>query len=229
MRDSVSKDSGPAPAVTNGAGGGGDGALVGVSAALAAAGASGSGPDVEAALRRAHAEAPAVAVEEVLLQSHLFLGYPAALNALALWRRLSGRASVPEPEDADWKARGEAVCRRIYRGQYPALRENVRALHPAMERWMVEEGYGRVLGRPGLELDVRELCIVAQLAVLGVPRQLYSHMRGALHAGATPERVEAALAIALDHASGEHREVVRRTWARVLARRSRRSEEEGRR
>ena len=30
-------------------------------------------------------------VEEALLQSYLFVGYPAALNAFALWRQLSGR------------------------------------------------------------------------------------------------------------------------------------------
>ena len=75
---------------------GGDGrtpALVRLSAALAAR----AEDMLEARLRALASAGPAVAleVEETLLQSYLFLGYPAALNALALWRRLSGRASGP--------------------------------------------------------------------------------------------------------------------------------------
>jgi 4-carboxymuconolactone decarboxylase len=53
-----------------------------------------------------------------------------------------------EDDAALWRARGQEVCRAVYGGQYPRLRENVRDLHPDMERWMVEEGYGKVLGRP---------------------------------------------------------------------------------
>jgi len=37
---------------------------------------------------------------------------------------------------------------------------------------MVETGYGRVMGRPGLELRMRELCVVAVLAGMNVPAQL---------------------------------------------------------
>ena len=122
------------------------------------------------------------AVEEVILQSYLFLGYPIALNAMARWRAISG---VRPPEDAaadrdEWLERGQEVCGSVYGGQYRRLRANVRRLHPDMERWMVEEGYGKVLGRPGLSVQDRELCIVAQLVVLDVPRQLHSHLRGAV-------------------------------------------------
>lgn len=137
-------------------------------------------------------------VEEVLLQSYLFLGYPISLNAFALWREVSGRDAGPGVSD-DWSAwvdRGTGVCRTVYGGTYEGLRRNVRALHPDMERWMVVEGYGKVLGRPELDLATRELCIVALLAVLGAPRQLYSHLRGALNAGAEPAEVEESLEIA---------------------------------
>ena len=36
------------------------------------------------------ARADAVQVEEVILQSYLFLGYPIALNMMALWREMIG-------------------------------------------------------------------------------------------------------------------------------------------
>lgn len=139
-----------------------------------------------------------VSVEEAILQSYLFLGYPAALNGFGRWRILSGLAPAGGTEDdpEDWERRGEVVCGMVYGHRYASLRENIRALHPDMERWMVQEGYGKVLGRPGLPLLVREYCIVAILAVQGVPRQLHSHLRGALHAGGTGEALESVLRIA---------------------------------
>jgi len=144
-------------------------------------------------------------VEEVLLQSYLFLGYPIALNAFGLWRELSGRdASVAVSDDWEgWSQRGAEVCRIVYGGQYEGLRRNVRALHPDMERWMVVEGYGKVLGRPQLDLPTRELCIVALLAALGMPRQLHSHLRGALNAGATLEEVGGAMRTGWQMACGQ--------------------------
>jgi 4-carboxymuconolactone decarboxylase len=83
---------------------------------------------------------------------------------------------------------------------------------------MVVEGYGKVLGRPGLELRVRELCIAALLAVLGATRQLHSHLRGALNAGASCEEVEHALALALPYAQPDARLRAEETWRAVRER-----------
>jgi 4-carboxymuconolactone decarboxylase len=171
------------------------------------------------AMRRAGDRADGDAVEEAILQSYLFLGYPASLNAFALWRALSGREPGPAAGDHDvWPQRGEAVCQAVYGGQYDGLRANVRRLHPDMERWMVEEGYGKVLGRPGLDLPTRELCIAALLAVLDVPRQLYSHLRGALNAGASEDEVGAALELAVPLCGDDARDRAWDTWASVRSR-----------
>ena len=83
----------------------------------------------------------------------------------------------------------------VYGPNYRRLRENVRELHPALDAWMITEGYGRTMARPGLDLLRRELCIVVQTAVIETPRQLHSHLRGALHAGATFAQVDAVLAL----------------------------------
>jgi 4-carboxymuconolactone decarboxylase len=159
--------------------------------------------------------------EEVILQSYLFLGYPVALNAFGMWREVSGRRADPGVPDAwdGWTDRGEEVCRTVYGGQYEGLRRNVRELHPDMERWMVVEGYGKVIGRPGLDLSVRELCIVALLAVLGAPRQLHSHLRGALNAGASVEHIEVAVAEAESSSDSDRGAEARAVWNRVLERR----------
>lgn len=174
---------------------------------------------VRDALESALGTADATAVEEVILQSHLFVGFPDALNALGTWRELSG---LPAPsglgEDAAvWEARGEVVCEAVYGANYGKLRENVRALHPDFEGWMVAGGYGRVIGRPGLALRTRELCIAALLAVWNVPRQLHSHLRGALNAGATREEVDEAVEVACGYLPEDAAGRVRALWGEIRA------------
>jgi 4-carboxymuconolactone decarboxylase len=112
------------------------------------------------------------------------------------------------------------VCQVVYGEQYAPLRANVAALHPALERWMLEDGYGRVLGRPGLALVVRELCIVALAAGLEAPRQLYAHLRGALHAGATPQMVEESLAEAASMHGFDRARSAMAVWRELCARAS---------
>jgi 4-carboxymuconolactone decarboxylase len=178
------------------------------------------GPALRATLEACSRECLHQEVEEALLQSYLFLGYPVALNALRTWREVSGEGPLEPTPDAweRWAERGEGVCQRVYGGQYERLRSNIREIHPDMERWMVVEGYGKVLGRPGLDLVTRELCVGALLAVLGTTRQLYSHVRGALNAGATREEVGEALDIACEGLSSERSGRVRELWRQVEAR-----------
>lgn len=93
---------------------------------------------------------------------------------------------------------------------------------------MVVEGYGKVLGRPGLALKTRELCIVAILAVRGARVQLYSHLRGALNVGAEMAEVESALACALDYASEDRARTAWEVWSEVRRRREGAAALEGR-
>jgi 4-carboxymuconolactone decarboxylase len=173
-----------------------------------------------ASMRALRGARDAAGVEEALLQSYLFVGYPVAMNALALWRELSGRAA-PEPSEEDWalwSGRGAEVLHRVYGGQSDGVRVTARAMHPDMERWMVEEGYGKVLGRAGLELRERELCIIALLTVLDTPRQLYSHLRGARNVGAQDADIEEALAEAKPFAAEAAWKRAQELWSQVRAR-----------
>lgn len=191
---------------------------------LAAAVAAGEEPGVRRAAQEAlDADVPADWVEELLLQSILMVGYPRALMALGVWRKVSGLPAPLEDADAEyanlaeWEARGEQTCARVYGGNYAKLRRNVRELHPAVDRWMLVEGYGRTLGRPGLDFLRRELCTVAQTAVLRTRRQLHSHLRGALHGGATLAQVDAVLASVHPMLSHEEWKEVKELWAVVCA------------
>jgi 4-carboxymuconolactone decarboxylase len=180
------------------------------------------------AMRAAAEVGPARSVEEALLQSYLFLGFPAALTALAEWREVSDTRATPETDSADlatWRQRGERVCRTVYGRAYEKLRGNVRRVHPAMDEWMVHEGYGKVLAREGLDLGTRELCIVAILAATGWEPQLHSHLRGALHAGCEPAAVDEALEAGLALTEDEDwRTGARSLWSRVREREPVRSE-----
>jgi 4-carboxymuconolactone decarboxylase len=173
----------------------------------------------DAALHAALTAADGSDVDEVILQSHLFVGFPDALEAMVRWRELGGSGapdSYPEASEL-WRPRGEEVCSRVYGANYQKLRQNVASLHPDLDRWMVEGGYGRVIGRPGLDLATRELCIAALLAVWGAPRQLHSHLRGALNAGASPAELRESVEIACEIAQEDVGTVARDLLTRVVA------------
>lgn len=194
-------------------------ALIALCAAVGARNRAALASTIDAAAELADPDA----VEEALLQSYLFVGYPLALQALAMWRERTGR-SAPDAATPDspveWRSRGERVCEQVYAGQYEKLRGNIARLHPDMERWMLEEGYGKVLARPGLDLKVRELCIVGVLVGLDATPQLQSHLRGALNAGATAEEVEMAVEIACGHSSVAARDSAKKVWKDLKARRN---------
>jgi 4-carboxymuconolactone decarboxylase len=166
-------------------------------------------------------QVPQAWVEELLLQSVLMVGYPRALVAFGVWRKLSGLPAPAADQDqdygraAEWSRRGEELCAVVYGGNYRKLRDSVHALHPAVDSWMVTEGYGRTLARPGLDLCRRELCTVAQTAVLETPRQLHSHLRGALNAGASFGQIEGALSVVNPLLSFDQWKKVKQLWRTV--------------
>ncbi len=150
-------------------------------------------------MERAVGCADNVAVDEVILQSYLFAGFPRTLNAARIWRAVSG-VQAPESDKSaelasggEWVDRGEKTCETVYGESYEMLRANIRSLHPALDAWMITDGYGKVLSRPELDLRTRELCIIAACAASGQQRQLHSHLHGALNSGASVDEVSSTL------------------------------------
>src|SRR5438876_4212885 len=198
-------------------------ALVRVAAAVA----RGKAPELNARFAAARdARVPGLWIEELLLQSMLVVGYPLALVAFGAWRGVGGPAPVEGDgaEDlahADWEswaARGAAVCRAVYGRAYHKLLVNLRALHPALEDLVLVDAYGKVIGRPGLDLKRRELCTVATTAVLGTAEQLHSHLRGALNTGASAAEIEAVLGAIDGNLDAEQRGTARKQWEDVKKR-----------
>jgi 4-carboxymuconolactone decarboxylase len=196
--------------------------LVRVAAVIAAA----DEPMMRAVIEESLATLDPVKTEEVILQSYLFAGFPRTLNAARIWRSVSARPA-PESDDAasalnaaDWVRRGEETCSIVYGSSYGMLRRNVRALHPALDQWMITDGYGKVLSRPELSLRVRELCIVAACAATAQQRQLHSHLHGALNAGANGDELQAVLDAIADLCPSDKIAKYRSLLAKVVATRN---------
>ena len=157
--------------------------------------AAGTEPQVRDALARAATECRPEWVEEVVLQSYLFCGFPRALNAAREWRRVSG-AARPLPTRArtlathrEWRDARRADLRR-------GLRRHVREAAPQHPR--PASGAGRVDDRGRLRQGAvaarRSISSAASCAssracaAARQDRQLHSHLHGALNAGASPAR-----------------------------------------
>ncbi len=120
-------------------------------------------------------------IYEALLQTYLFAGFPSSLISL---KKLSNIKSNNKNYDGydfiKYKTRGEKNCRKIYGNKFHKLISNIKSFSPELSEWLIVEGYGKVLGRKGLSLKEREICIVSILAALKFKDQLYSHINGAI-------------------------------------------------
>lgn len=202
-------------------------ALVRLSARIAA----GSDVEVRDGLDEAFAAAtPERWVEEVILQSYLFAGFPRALNAMREWRKaewearskagrgfgVAGAGRGDGVGEGAVRALGERTCARVYGKFYSKLRHNIAELHPELDDWMILEGYGKVLSRPGLDLGRRELCIVAACVAAGQDRQLHSHLHGARNVGVPDHAIAGTLAALGGVVNEEHLRRAGLLWLRVV-------------
>jgi alkylhydroperoxidase/carboxymuconolactone decarboxylase family protein YurZ len=119
-------------------------------------------------------------------------------------------------QDATVRENGRALFERIYREDAPAVRAMLERHHPDFARWIEQHAYGRVLARPGLSPDRRELLAVAALSALGQERQLASHARGALRCGATRAEIDEVLDCAADLIEPERLVKARRVVERFV-------------
>lgn len=127
---------------------------------------------------------------ELTLQGYLFLGFPAAIEALdALDGTFISGKKKRERSSGLRVKKGERTCRKIYREKFPALMQNLKQKSPELAGWVIEEGYGKVLSRSGASLHLRELFNVALLAASGFPKQLFAHLRALIEMGERPEEL----------------------------------------
>jgi hypothetical protein len=136
---------------------------------------------------------------EIVLQSYLFFGYPQAIESLRIFSATAAKLGLTWQARDDAltaeaiRRRGEDLCRRIYSPNYEQLVGNMRLISAELSDWMISEGYGRVLSRPGPESIEREIASIVFLSCSQHPVQLFSHVRGARNLGAGSDRLIAAV------------------------------------
>jgi len=166
---------------------------------LSAAVAAGAGGETEARAREAlGAGVTPGHLYEAVLQSYLFVGFPRTIEALfAVAPLLRERGFAPPragaADPARWRREGEELCRRVYGRNYEKLVSVMQDFSPDLADWMIVEGYGKTLSRPGLGPVDRELAVVAILTVTRMWRQLRSHAIGAVNVGAARTDVKDAI------------------------------------
>lgn len=157
---------------------------------------------------------PDRAWREAVLQSHLFAGFPRTVEAFEVLEEAGGLGSLDPEELEPFGGDGGPLFERIYAGLAEPVRQRLTSHHPVFAAWILDHAYGRVLSRPGLAPDRRELLAVAALAVTHQERQLMSHARGAVRCGASSQEVVATLDLVEDLIDPDHlprlREVVSR-------------------
>ena len=139
---------------------------------------------------------PNRAWREALLQSHLFAGFPAMVEACAVLEQEGGLGKAEDDETESLPLdpkRGRDLFDLIYEDAAPEVAGALRTAHPEVLAMTLEHAYGRVLSRPGLAGATRELLALGALAVGNQGRQLASHARGARRLGASLGSILAAV------------------------------------
>jgi len=170
-------------------------------------------------------------IDEILLQASLYAGMPFALAGAAAAARVFAaqdgareRTSPPSPlvdkSPAMRRSDGLDVLRTLL-GQRS---EDMDAIATAtigalgeMGRLVVDLAFGEVWSRPELSRRDRSLAVIAILTAISQPRELETHLRGALRHGVTPSEIEEVMLTAVLYAGFPRAIEGRHTAQRVLA------------
>ena len=141
-------------------------------------------------------DCPRKDIEETLLQCALFCGFPRVITAFEHCNNnwptdqapTGGNLPVEEQASA-----GDELFRSIYGKNDAAVRSMLQGYHQELHDFVLEAAYSRILTRPQLPAEKRELIAISVLAAQGQERQFAGHARGAKHLGASSEELYEAL------------------------------------
>ncbi len=126
-------------------------------------------------------------VEETLLQAVLFCGFPRAISGFEALQKTWPAATppsggeLPPTEQAD---AGNQLFQTIYGKNDTAVRKMLRSFHGELHDFVMQAAYARVLTRPAMPPQLRELIATGTLAVMQQAPQMVAHGRGAMNFGA---------------------------------------------
>lgn len=82
-----------------------------------------------------------------------------------------------------------SIRKAIWGENFEAIEQSLTEVDPDLYTYIRDFAYEEVLARPGLDLKTRELLAITSLIGLGAPKELATHIRGALSNGATEQEV----------------------------------------
>ena len=131
-------------------------------------------------------------IYETIIQIYLFCGFPATIEALKIFNSVfpNYKKKQSKFDLSHYLKKGQKNCLKIYKSNYDKLINNFDNLSPDLKSWMIIEGYGKVMGRPGLSIKERELINVAILSTNFYEHQLYSHLKGALNTNSNDNTIK---------------------------------------
>lgn len=134
--------------------------------------------------------------EETLLQAVLFAGFPRVVTAFETLAEAWPAATAPVGGGlpvAEQTAAGHALFGAIYGRNEQAVHAMLRSFHSEFHDFVLEAAYGRILSRPGLSPQHREILASGVLAAQDQLRQFVGHARGAMKFGATKSELHEVL------------------------------------
>jgi alkylhydroperoxidase/carboxymuconolactone decarboxylase family protein YurZ len=144
-------------------------------------------------------------IYESLLQTYLFAGIPSALISLKIFKDIFPQNNTRNKNSSkNFRLEGIKNCRKIYGNKFDKLIFNTKTFSPELAEILVNDGYGKILGRKGLNLKDRELCIISILSAMKFENQLYSHINGAYRLNIKADKIFEAIKI-IDLIDGKNR------------------------
>ncbi|MBK9333721.1 MAG: carboxymuconolactone decarboxylase family protein [Ignavibacteria bacterium] len=127
-------------------------------------------------------------IYEAILQSHLFCGFPAAIESLKIFSNhfTDYKPKIQSNDTGLFSVLGNHNCKLIYKNNFKKLLANITDLSPDLKNWMITDGYGKVMGRKGLNLLEREFINISVLCTRYYENQLHSHLKGCINLGCDP-------------------------------------------
>jgi len=155
--------------------------------------------DPRSALEKVLERCDLAEVEETILQSIPYSGFPAAVEALGWLREQhpdgASRLAAQEHEDSFFA--------QVYGEGEAKVRASLQDRHPDLERWIIDFAYGTVMESSWFSSATIEALAVASLIGQGRLRPLHSHLRGALRTGHTQATLSSLLEALQDVADAE--------------------------
>lgn len=145
-------------------------------------------------------------IYESILQLYLFNGFPVTIETLKIfYNNYPDYKPVYEQYNVNlFEKRGISNCKTVYGKNYDKLQSNISSMSDDLSDWMIIEGYGKVLGRPGLSLQEREILNLAMLCTNYSEHQLHSHIRGSLNTGSDLNLIETIIQSTSEYNSNDN-------------------------